>query len=167
MIASVTFSGELLWQDRADNIRWNRAGLIDTLEKDIRDLLSQDALDANNRVAEIDRILDEHRILEEKIEFARVGNLPDSSLKDNYLLIEFRYINGPDSFGEAVNSIVANIVNNRYPKKCHILLLAYDVKSTIADDRLYKASIKNLKDEASEQLKGHCTLRVVKPSRKQ
>jgi hypothetical protein len=119
VIAGVTFSGELLWQDRADNKRWNRAGLIDTLAKDIRDLLSQDAPDANNRDAEIDKILDERQILEEKIEFARVGGVPDSSsLKDNDLLIEFRYINGPDSFGKAVDGIVENIVNNRFPKKC-------------------------------------------------
>jgi hypothetical protein len=58
-------------------------------------------------------------------------------------------------------------VNNRYPKKCHILLLAFDPDQAIADDRKYKASIKKLKDKASKKLEGQCTVRVVKPSRKQ
>jgi hypothetical protein len=168
VIAGVTFSGELLWQDRADNKRWNRAGLIDTLAKDIRGLLSHDTPDANDREAEIDKILEERQVLEDKIRFTRVGGLSNtSSLENNDLLIEFRYINWPDSFGRVVDDIVDNIGNNRYPKKCHILLLACDPDLAIADDRKYKASIKKLKDKASEKRKGRCTVRVVKPSSRQ
>jgi len=168
-VAGVVFTVHLLLIDSADNIRWNMAGLIDTLAEDIRDLLSQDAPDENNREAEIDKILEERGNLEEKINFARVrGGVPDpSSVEDNDLLIEFRYINGPDSFGREVDGIVNNIKNDRYPKKCHILLLAYDPYQAITDDRKYKACIKKLKDDASEKLKGLCTVRVVKPSSRQ
>jgi hypothetical protein len=169
VVAGVVFTVHLLLLDRADNKRWNMAGLIDTLAKDIRDLPPQDLRDKSTRGKAIKDILDDHqKLLGKKIQFDRVNGVQDPPLNSNDLLIEFRYIHTPDSFGTAVEGIIKNIEDGVYPKKCHILLLAYDPEPAKGDDRKYdgrkhKVSIKDLENTASKELKGHCTVRIVRP----
>jgi hypothetical protein len=153
VIAGGAFTVELIRQDKADDKRWRRAGVIECLASDIRDRLSQyppgNEDNLNEKVGAILRGQRERS----KIKFKVVRGVPDRSLKGKDLLIESKYIHSPDSLDEAVKGIAENIQNKKYRKRCHILLLAYDPHQAIADDEEYKASIK---------LKGRCTVRIVR-----
>jgi hypothetical protein len=64
-----------------------------------------------------------------------------------------KYIHRRDSLGQAIDNITENLENKKYPKRCHILLLAYDPDQAIADDKDHKADNK---------LEGRCTVRIVR-----
>jgi hypothetical protein len=157
-IAGIVFFVELLRQDHADKIRWNIAGLIDTLAKDIRNPLAEDPPNENNLSEKVIGILGNEG-KRSKIRFETVHSVQDRSRWRTDLLIVSKYIDGGNSFDGAVNDIAGNIAkkkDRKYLKRCHVLLLAYDSDQAIADDEKeqYKASSK---------LEGRGTVRIVSP----
>jgi hypothetical protein len=161
-IAGIAFFVELRRLDRADNIRWNLAGLIDTLAKDIRDPLSQDTPNENNVNEKVTRILG-RKGKSSKIYFECVPNMQNRSRWRTDLLILSKYIDGGNSFDDAVKDITKNIAkkkDRKYLKRCHILLLAYASDQAITDDE-------NVQYKASSKLEGRGTVRIVSPQRKQ